>query len=433
MSNDVRKLALDFAFRWMVPLQILAALIADYVYLFDYQTSGLMAGGVILALQGSSTNNKVALWRTLPVTRRDVGHARWWQMTGLPGLGIVAIMATALAVHGLMIAMGWDRLPMRFGAMDLLCGLLLQFFYPVFLTLFALAILVARTSRSPFAYAGVVAVWTPWLLLLPQSIPLPAQDRYLLLGLIGVGLAVILYATAARWPQPVTQPVQLDLGRDRNRAGISAPAGHGGWGPLCGIALARVALVLIPVVILYVTAIVALNLRNIVPLQMQLFTSLIVITQISQFNGTALRALRVLPGSALALTGYLVLLPLAMLAATALGYSLLLAPWLTGSAPQVDIVALSAVLFAGALALPAALAVSQTAMSLIVLLSMMVTALIQFGWSYVPQPWNDLRLLAGLTAIAIGTGFLWMHAQISRGVRVYRLQPLIPAHWRGND
>jgi hypothetical protein len=30
-------------------------------------------------------------------------------------------------------------------------------------------------------------------------------------------------------------------------------------------------------------------------------------------------------------------------------------------------------------------------------------------------------------------GFFWMYMQISRGTRVYRLQPFVAARWRGND
>ena len=30
-------------------------------------------------------------------------------------------------------------------------------------------------------------------------------------------------------------------------------------------------------------------------------------------------------------------------------------------------------------------------------------------------------------------GFFWMHARISRGMRVYRFQPFVAPRWRGND
>jgi hypothetical protein len=434
MTANVRKLALDFGFRWLVPFQILVALTSDYFYLFDHQFSGLMTGGVMLALQGTGTYNRIALWRTLPVTRRDIGQARWWQMTGLPGLGIVLVMSAALSLHGLMSAMGWTHLPIRVNAEDISRGLLLQFFYPVFLTIFSLAINFARASRSPFAYAATVLVWAPWLLLFPNVTPhLPAQDRFLLLGLIGVATAAILYATARHWPLPVIQSVQVELGHRDDRTRTSAPAGHGGWMFLCGMALANIAIVLVPIMALYIAAILALNLRHIVLTQMQIFIPFIVISQITRFNGTAMRVLRALPGSASALSVYLFFLPLALLAAIAVLNPLVLEPWLTGDAPQFDIVTVSAVLFISAWVLPAALAVSQTALGLILGTAMVLMVLVPFGWQYVPPPWSDARLLAGLTLLMIGAGFCWMHAQVSRGVRIYRFQPFMPARWRGKD
>lgn len=433
MTGNVGKLALDIGFRWLVPIQILTALSTDYFYLFDHQISGLITGGVMLALQGTSTYNKVALWRTLPVTQKEIGRARWWQMTGLPGVGIVLVMGASLVLYAVRTAMGWSHIPARADAAGILLGLLLQFFYPVFLTVFSLAINFARTGRSPFAYAATVLIWAPWFLLLPNVVALPAQDRFLLLGLVGVATALILYVTAAHWPLPVTQPVQLELGRNDDRTGISVAAGQGGWLLLCGMALVRVALVLVPIMALYIAAILALNLRHIVPMQMQLFIPFIVISQITRFNGTALRLLRALPGSALALTAYLFLLPQALLAALTAIYSMLLAPWLTESAPQIDIVALSAALFTGALALPAALAVSQAAMGLILVASMALVALIQYGWDYLPSPWHDERLLIGMTLLAVGAGFCWMQAQVRRGSRIYRFQPFVTPSWRGRD
>jgi hypothetical protein len=434
MTANVRNLAFDLGFRWMIPFLILLALASDYLYLSENQLSTAMNGGLMFALLGNGARGKIALWCTLPVTDREIGRARWWQTTGLPGIGIVVAMGAALALHAMMSAMGWTHLPIRVDAGGTSRGLLLQFFYPVFLTVFSLAINFARASRSPSAYAATVLVWAPWLLLFPNvTLLLPAQDRFLLLGLIGVATAVILYATARHWPLPATQPVQLDLGGSGNRANLRARAGQGGWMLLCGMELVRPLLVLVPIMALYIAAILVLNLRHIVPVQMQMFIPFIVISQITRFNGTAMRVLRALPGSAVALSAYLFLLPLALLAAIAVPYSLVLEPWLTGDAPQFDIVTLSAVLFISALALPAALAVSQTAMSLILVASMVLMVLIPFGWQYVPSPWNDEWLFAGLTLMMIGIGFFWMRAQISRGTRVYRLQPFVAARWRGRD
>jgi hypothetical protein len=433
VTGHVRKLALDVGFTWLLPFQILAALIMDLSYLRQPELGSAMVAGAMLSLQAATTNGKVALWRTLPVTDREIGRARWWQMTGLPGLGIMLVMAAALALHVLMPLDGSGH-GMQPDAMTLLRCLLLQFYYPVFLTLFGLVVTFVRLTRSPFALASMILVWAPWLVLLPGVVPrLSMETRILALGLAGLILAVMLYMTAPTWPQPVTQPMQLDIGGGTNRALASDRAGQGGWTALCGVAVLRPVLMLTMILAVWIALILALNPGHGMVLQLELIIPLIVILQITQFNATALRALRVLPGSTVSLTAYLFLLPLILMAVAVCGLSLILEPWLAAATPRIDVVALAAVLFAGALALPAALAVRQMAMALVLILPMALVPLIIFGWDYVPAPWHDERLLSGLTASVICAGFLWMYIQISRGTRVYRLQPFVAASWRGRD
>jgi hypothetical protein len=433
MTGRVRKLVLDFGFAWLLPFQILAALMTDLGYLQRPELGSAMVSGIMLSLQATTTNGKVALWRTLPVTDREIGRARWWQMTGLPGIGIMLVMAAALALHGLMPP-GASRPVMQPDAMTLLRCLLLQFFYPVFLTLFGLVVTYARLTRSPLAIASMIAIWAPWLLLVPGVVPgLPVDTRLLVLGLAGLILAVILYMTAPGWPLPVTQPMQLDIGGSSSRAVTSNRAGQGGWTSLCAAAVLRPVLTLTVILAMWVGLILALDPGRGMVLQFELIIPLIVILQITQFNATALRALRVLPGSTASLTAYLFLLPLILIALVICAVSLILEPWLTAATPRIDIVALAAVLFAGALALPAALAVRQMALALVLILPLALAPLIIFGWDYLPPPWHDERLLCGLTASAICGGFIWMYVQISRGTRVYRLQPFVAALWRGRD
>lgn len=432
MNANVRKLALDIGFAWLVPFQLLAALALDYAFLLKPDLSMAFATGVMLSLQATMTTNKIALWRILPVTSQDIGRARWWQMTGLPGTGIVTMMAAALLLYVLLMAMGWSDVPMRAGAVAILRDLALQFFYPVFLTLFALAMTLVRVTRSPWAWAAVIASGSPWLLLLPHAVPgMTMGTRILLLGSAGLMAAALLYVTASRWPLPVTQPLQFDIGG--NRVAISGRAGQHGWLALCAMALLRALPLASIILALYAGMIFVLRLDSMLILQMEFFTVVILLLQITVFNATALRALRALPGSALGLTAYLFLLPLALVAVWICFFSLVLVPWLIGDIAIIDMVSLSAALLASALALPAALAVRQAAMSLIILSSVALMGLVQFGWVHVPAPWHDERLLAGLALLAVVLGFYWMHRQVSRGTRVYQLQPFATARWRGRD
>ncbi|HEX4026477.1 MAG TPA: hypothetical protein VHX18_02575 [Rhizomicrobium sp.] len=435
MNGNIRKLALDFGFRWFWPLAILSALICDFGFLLRPQSSTAFSG-MLLALQGTFSAPRVPLWRTLPVTDKEIGRARWWQMIGIPGLAILAIMALAMALYSLVTAMGWSRHAMLPDAPTLLEGMLGQFFYPVLLAIFMLVSTFARSARSPLAVAAMVLVGIMYLASFssPHLLPyLSLQTHALWFGLASLLTAAILYVTAPKWPQPVIQPLQLDIGGNNSRAVMSDRAGQGGWTALCGMALLRPALMLAMLLVLWISMTLALKLDRIFVLQLRSFIPLVVILQATQLNATALRMLRALPGSTLRLTAYLFLLPLALVAVAICSFFLALEPWLTGEAPRIDMVVLSAVLFASALALPAALAARQVVMSLIVMLPLALVPLIEFGWNYVPSPWRDERLLAGLAAVAICAGFFWMHARISRGMRVYRFQPYIAPRWRGND
>jgi hypothetical protein len=432
MTGNVRKLAFDLGFLGLLPFLILVALSSDYLYLSDNQLSIAMNGGFMFALLGNSSRGKTALWRTLPVTDREIGRARWWQAIGLPGIGIVVTMGAGLALNALITAAGWAHLPPPPGAGDILRALLVQFFYPVFFTVASLATIFARTRRSPFAYLAAVAVWAPWLLVLTHTVPMPAQDRLLLLGPIGVLTAIILYATAPSWPQPPAQPLQLDLGGG-NRVSTSRRPGQNGWASLCGMALIRPVLALAAVMAFWVAAVLALNLRDMVDILVYQFIPFAVIQLMARFNAGVLRLLRPLPGSAVQLTAYLFLLPLALLAAASASVSLLVMPWLTGEAPQLDVVALAAALLVSAPVLPAALGLRQMAMGLVVSLTMVLVPLIRFGWHYVPPPWQNENLLLAATAAMILAGFFWMHIRISRSTSVYRFQPFVEPRWRGND
>jgi hypothetical protein len=434
MTGNIRRLALDFGYPWFWPLAIAMALVSDYDFLRSPGYAGAFSGGLMLALQGTFSAPKIRLWRTLPVTDADIGHARWWQMIGIPALAIIVTMMAAIALNRLVGPERWSRHLQA--ATMLLGGLMGQFFYPVLMTVFTLAMGFARAVRSPLAILAVILIGLIYVASIELPILLPPRSQVmhaLGLGLVSLVSAAVLYVTAPRWPQPVTQPMQFDLGGGSARTSTAGHAGQDGWAALYGMAVLRPVPIVASITALWVGLTLALKLDGGFILQLRFVISLMVILQISLFNATALRVLRALPGSALALTAYLFLPTLALVAAVNGGFPLIVEPWLTGAAPRISIVALSAMLVATALVLPAMIAVRQSLMSLVLIAGMTVMALIQFGWDYVPPPWRDERLLVVLTALAIGAGFLWMKELISRGTHVYRLQPFAPARWRGAD
>jgi hypothetical protein len=435
MNANIRKLALDFGQSWMWPLAILTALTCDFAFLLHPAFSAIFTGGMLLTLQGTFSAPKVALWRALPVTDREIGRARWWQMIGIPGVAILALMALAIALHVLAGSMGWIRHAALPDTTTLLQGVLGQFFYPVFMTIFTLATAFARTTRSPLAVVAMIAIWIPFLAVfpLPNVTPLSLETRALWLGSGGLLIGAVLYVTAPYWPQPIVQPLQLTIGGNNGRAAMSGRAGQSGWANLCGMALVPPVLALSAIMAFWFVVVLALNLHRMVAIQVYQFVPFVVILQMTRFNDAILRLLRSLPGSALQLTAYLFFLPLALLAAVISSVSLLLMPWLTGNAPQLDVVAIAAALLVSAPVLPAALGLRQMAMSFAVSLPMVLVPLIRFGWDYLPAPWQDEKLLLAATAAMILAGFFWMQARISRGMSVYRFQPFIAPRWRGND
>jgi hypothetical protein len=434
MTANVRKLALDPGPAWVLPIQILAVLLFDYSYLSAPNSSIFLTGGVMLSLQTSFALPKVALWRTLPVTEREIGQARWWQMIGLPGLGVIIVMALALVLHAMTVALGWTPDVAAPGALALLTCLLGQFFYPVFMTLFMLAINQARITRSPLTIAGVIAVLIPVIAFLWQvTHGLPLQEATLGLGLIALPVAAVLYYTASHWPAPVTQAMQMDLSRGEAAAPASGRSGQGGWLSLCLMALSRTGLMVAGVLTLQSLALVMLHISDSADFQLLQFVPFIVIWQTTLFNAQSLRLLRALPGSSLRLTAYLFLLPLALLALAVCAVSWLLLPLLTQTEPAMDMVALAIILMVAAVLLPAALSLRQTAMGLILSLSLIIVPVMRLSWHYVPAPWHDERLLAVLSIATMALGFFWMQARISRGMGVYRFQPFIAPRWRGND
>ena len=192
-----------------------------------------------------------------------------------------------------------------------------QFFYPVLLAIFMLVSTFARSARSPLAVAAMVLVGSMYLASFssPHLLPyLSLQTHALWFWLASLLTAAILYVTAPKWPQPVIQPLQLDIGGNNSRAVMSDRAGQGGWTALCGIALLRPALMLAMLLVLWISMTLALKLDRIFVLQLRSFIPLVVILQATQLNATALRMLRALPGSTLRLTAYLFLLPLALVA-----------------------------------------------------------------------------------------------------------------------
>ena len=395
MTGNVRKLALDPGPAWVLPFQIISVLAFDYLYLLRPDNGTFIAGGVMLSLQASFALPKVPLWRTLPVTAREIGLARWWQMIGLPGLAVIALMAMSLVLHLIAAALGWTRHAAAPGVTALLLCMVGQFFYPVSWPFSCWPSIrqgsPALRLRSPVWLRSGFRFW-------PSSgrrFGLSLQEGIVGLGLAALPAAAILYLTAPRWPLPVVQPFQIDFGRGKVRSPAPGQSGQGGWVSLCLTALGRTGLMLGAVLALQSLVILILHMTEDVGFQLLQFVPFVVIWQMTLFNAQSLRLLRALPGSSLRLAAYLFFLPLAVLATAVCTISWILLPLLTQTEPEMDVVAPAIILLVGALVLPAALSLRQTAMGVVLSLTLVLVPVMRLTWNDLPPPWQDQRLLIG--------------------------------------
>src|SRR6478735_5377473 len=83
---SVRRLVLDISplMAGYLLFQAALGLFLDFIWVRHPFGNPMLLPGVLLALNGSMIAPKVPLWRTLPVTARDIDRARWWHSVGVP-------------------------------------------------------------------------------------------------------------------------------------------------------------------------------------------------------------------------------------------------------------------------------------------------------------------------------------------------------------
>ena len=98
---SVRRLVLDISplMAGYLLFQAALGLFLDFIWVRHPFGNPMLLPGVLLALNGSMIAPKVPLWRTLPVTARDIDRARWWHSVGVPA----SVMALLLAVSVLIL------------------------------------------------------------------------------------------------------------------------------------------------------------------------------------------------------------------------------------------------------------------------------------------------------------------------------------------
>lgn len=372
-------------------------------------TGSMLMPGLLLAFSGSMIALKVPLWRMLPVTARDIDRARWWHSVGGPGLLSALLLAVPLLVR---MAMGhsdapWSAVGWMLGGQFALC---------VAVTMVWMAIPLAR--RKWGRWSGLIML--PLLLGYLRMV-MPQQDdlRPILVAAIPAAIlaAAALYLTAGRWPLPLTTA----LWTAPSGAGGDAPSRLSGW----------------PVLLLAnlpfwawawgIMAFICLALKYFIlgfnlgafGWMLGLISAQFAVTNLA----TGMRAFRALPLSGARLTTILVLLLLAVQCVSLALFALVLR--VAGDAPPA--IVFIATLLYPLLYFPAILRYGMRMAQFGFALSILVIVPLQLlSRDAAVAPW----MAAGLAALA-ALGVLWTWHEIARGSRAYRVQPLVPARWRG--
>ena len=410
----VRRLVLDISplMTGYLLFQAVLGLFLDFIWVRHPFGNPMLLPGVLLALNGSMIAPKVPLWRTLPVTARDIDRARWWHSVGVPA----SVMALLLAVAVLILKLaghshaGWRDIALSWGGQLACC---------VTTALVWMAMPLARRKWGSWSGLALVP-----LLLLYFRIVVPAHGdlRPSLAYIIPAAIlaAALLYLTAGRWPLPQTTAMWASPSGEG--AGEGAPSRLSGW-PVLIRANLPVWLWLWGMMVF-----ISLTLKWILPdFDLNLFGWIfgLMSAQFAVTNlATAMRSLRALPLRAARLTLVLVLLLLSVQGLSLILFRLVLA---AGGEQAMPVAAFLAPLVFPLLYFPAALRFGLRVAQIGYALSIIVIAPLQLlSRDAATAP----PAVAGLCAIA-ALGIFWTWREIARGSRAYRMQPLVPARWRG--
>lgn len=422
MSANVRRLFLDIG-PWVwayIAFQLCVAALLDSFWLRRHGAPLplplLWLPGVLLNLSASHAGRKVPFWRTLPVSRTEIDQARWWQGVAGPTLLLCAIATSTALVM--------DALGLRRAA------------WPDIVTLglaqSAIGVLLMGIVAIVFPFAAqTLGRWSA-LLIFPlflafvrvASIPLSEQTDFRALLVAGLAIGAVLYILAGHWPAPLTTALWDVPAKDRapSASGAAKAPGLRGWPILVWanfptFALVWALTVCIPPAVKWLSPKHTLGTAG--------WITCVVALQISVSGiAIAMRTLRALPLSGRQLTCRLVLLVLSVQAISLLVLEVALL--MSGErefSPAIFLLPLAYSLVYLPVVLRFGLRVSQfgVALSFIVIIPIQILA------PYVGAVW--WIVIGSLAVMAAGSA--WSYWEIARGYRAYRIQPLVPARWRG--
>ena len=426
MSAAVRRLALDVQ-PWMWGYFLFLVAISTFLnglWLLHPRVSPSLMPGMFMGMTGMFSAQKIALWRILPVTRRDIDLARWWQGMGVPALVVVAMMAgpalVLTALHRLHVVWyGVALITLEQFALGIAC-------------IVAMTIALPWIGRRWGRFGALI--FMPLLLLaylrtiLPQHAALRPGLMAPLAGGGAMLAAFVLYRLAGRWPMPLAVAWWNigtgDRAPQRSKSILAPPSRFilRGWPVLL--------LGLLPVFLLLwaATALVPLALKWFLPdIDLRIFgwaMGMAAVAVAVSSAATGLRSLRTLPLNGWQLTLRIAALLLLVQAVSLAIFALVL--HIVGEAQFEPVMALAPAV-ASLVFFPLTLRFGLRVVSFSYAL-LMVFAVPFDIWS--ERPGAEVWIVPVSLALMIG-GICWSHWEIARGRHAYRIQPLVPQRWHG--
>jgi hypothetical protein len=412
MTASVRRLVLDIPPLMAAYLlfQSLLGLFLDYTWVSHPFGGHMLTPGLLLAINGSMIAPRIPVWRTLPVSSGDIDRARWWHSVGMPGVLLALFFGASVVIAGAVdgVHASWRDIGLSWGGQLTIC---------VVMALMWMALPLARRKWGRWSmlaalplFLGLIRITTIGHGDLPFSLKLAIPAAIL--------AAAALYLTAGRWPLPQTAASWVAPSGD----GVDRPSRLSGW-PVLMMANLPVWLWMWALM-----AFVCLALKYFAPafdlkvfgLILGMMSAQVAVTQLV----AGMRAFRALPLSGVRLSAMLIL-PLVMVQVISLLLFRLVLEAAGGGALPAS--ALAAPLVVPLLYFPAYLRFGMR--------------VAQIGYALVIVVIAPLQLLAGDAATApvaiaalgalAGLAMIWTWHEIARGGRAYRVQPLMPARWRG--
>ncbi len=391
--------------------QAVLGLILDFSWITHPYGNPMLMPGVLLAINGSVIAPKLPVWRMLPVTARDIDRARWWHSVGIPFVLLGFLMAASVLIA---MALGtrnasWRDIGLSWGGQCAVCVIM------------ALVWMVMPLARRKWGrWSGLIVL--PLLLLYFRLLVSERGDLRPSLEMAipaAILAAILLYALAGRWPLPQSSAIWATP----SGAAGKAPSRFPGWPVLLRANLG---------VWLWLWSLMAfgcLALKYFMPsFDLALFGWIfgLMSAQVAVINlTTGMRVFRALPLSGARLSFVLVLLLVCVQGLSLSLFRLVLE--IAGDTMPAP--AFLAPLIFPLLYFPAALRFGMRVAQFGYALAIIVLAPLQLmsrDTGTAPGAMTGLLLIAALSS-------LWIWREIAHGHHAYRVQPLVPARWRGAD